>query len=349
MATINLPSGFEVWNRSGGRTLKFRNQFSTQNYIQNETYVAGLVPVLPRNLKLWGNFQGSGNFIVDGVIYNRVFTVNITTTGPNYNFIIPLYSGSLTANTTINWGDGTVNTGTASHTYAVTGSYVIQVSGSVIPLFQWTSSEITSIPSIGDTITDLSGMFISTTVTTLPDLSLSDWKTALITNMHAMFNSAVYFNQDISSWDTSSVTDMGYMFTGANAFNSVISGWNTSKVTDMNNMFNGATVFNSVISSWNTSSVTYMNNMFHGATVFNQDISSWDISSVTNMSGMFTGSGLTAANASLILIGWASQTVTAGVTLTISSSAFTYPAGISPAGVTAAAVLTGSPYNWTIN
>ena len=114
-------------------------------------------------------------------------------------------------------------------------------------------------------------------------------------------------------------------------------------------MFHGAATFNQVISGWNTSNVTDMSFMFYGATAFNQVISSWDISKVTAMTGMFTGSGLTAANASLILIGWASQTVTAGVTLTISSSAFTYPAGISPAGVTAAAVLTGSPYNWGIN
>jgi len=51
-------------------------------------------------------------------------------------------------------------------------------------------------------------------------------KTVNVTNMNAMFNDAVTFNQDISSWDVSSVTTMNYMFSGASVFDQDISIWN---------------------------------------------------------------------------------------------------------------------------
>ena len=87
--------------------------------------------------------------------------------------------------------------------------------------------------------------------------------------MNNMFNGATSFNQDIRSWVTQSVTDMGAMFENAVAFDQPIpksgSQWDTTLVKDMSNMFFGAAAFNQDLSTWVTQSVVDMSAMFQSA------------------------------------------------------------------------------------
>ena len=228
-------------------------------------------------------------------------------TGSSFAFAM---IASPAGNFKIDWGDGSVESGSYggsqifTHTYSSSATYLVKITATGpfrisgfqstpvtsitniyaknmigFPIFR--SGGLISVPNVlPEFITSLEQAFLSSDA--FNDPAVTSWDTSNVTNMGSMFSSATVFNQDISSWDTSSVTDMSGMFANATVFNQDISSWDTSSVTSMGSMFT-ATVFNQDISSWDTSSVTNMGNMFIGATVFNQDISSWDTSSVTNM------------------------------------------------------------------
>jgi surface protein len=106
--------------------------------------------------------------------------------------------------------------------------------------------------------------------------------TSSVTDLHAMFDSAAAFDQDIGSWDVSAVTDMAFMFYYATAFNQDIGSWDVSAVTDMSYMFSSARAFNQDIGNWDVSSVTDMDRMFDGAAVFNQDLSAWCVALIAS-------------------------------------------------------------------
>jgi surface protein len=113
------------------------------------------------------------------------------------------------------------------------------------------------------------------------------WNTSNVTDMSRMFSTARAFNQDISGWNTINVATMFMMFEGAWAFNQNISTWLTTNVTNMSRMFSTALAFNQNISTWDTSNVTNMSLMFQNTPVFNQNISIWNVSKVTDFSQMF--------------------------------------------------------------
>jgi surface protein len=199
-------------------------------------------------------------------------------------------------------------------------------------------------------VTDMNSMFFKATAF---NKNIGNWNTSKVTNMRIMFQQASNFNEDISTktvngtvrWNTSNVTDMNSMFREASLFNQNIGNWDTSKVTYMTNMFFSARNFTQNIGNWNTSKVTNMNSMFREASLFNQNIGNWDTSKVTDMSYMFrqaslfnqniggwnvtqvtgmtefllSNSAMSIPNFDSLLIGWASQNVKSGVTLTASS------------------------------
>ena len=201
----------------------------------------------------------------------------------------------------------------------------------------------TDVPDLSS-VTSMFVMFYNAT-SLVGNSSFNNWDVSSVTNMAQMFQGASSFNQNIGSWNVSSVTSMFYMFQGATSFNQNLGGWNVSSVTTMSNMFQGATSFNQDISSWNVSSVTNMGSMFQGATSFNQDISSWNVSSVTNMfamflgassfnqdisswdvssvttmSNMFNNSGMSTANYTDTIVGWANYVFTSGVPINVNMS-----------------------------
>jgi surface protein len=267
------------------------------------------------------------------------FVTTWVTTAKSETIVIGV-DNALTYDYTIDWGDGTVEDITHSndpqHKYIEVGTYTVAIIGTfpaiqmgngnlaqadrdrLASIEQWGTNpwatmyyafkgcrnmvyNATDVPDLSQ-VTDMGGMFDNATAF---NGNLNGWDVSNVTDMSFMFYSTFSFNGDISDWNVSNVTDMNDMFSLALDFNVDISGWNTSNVTDMNNMFYGATAFNGDLSGWDTGNVTNMSFMFYGAGAFNRNLGAWDIGSVTDMTDMLGFSGLSPANYSSTLTGWA--------------------------------------------
>jgi surface protein len=166
--------------------------------------------------------------------------------------------------------------------------------------------------------------------------NITSWDTSKVTNMSSMFQGATAFNQAISrsgnQWNTIGVTNMNRMFAGTTAFNGDISNWQVNNVADLSFMFAGATAFNRNIGGWATGNVANMESALQNASAFNQNIGGWNMTKVAAVSfdldvnnnqinyrnsavNMLSNSGLSTANYSSTLQGWAPQTVLSGVRL----------------------------------
>ena len=245
------------------------------------------------------------------------FITTWKTTACNEEIAIPTNSGSGPYHYSVDWGDGSIDSGLsgdATHRYASPGIYTITIRGVFPHIFfngrsgadkirtveqwgdiQWTSMKqafagcshleilATDAPDLSG-VTDMSFMFQNATSI---NQKIGSWDVSNVTNMSGIFWCATSFNQNINDWDVSNAINMSFMFHGAYAFNEDISGWDVSNVTDMNWMFAFATSFNQDIGSWNVGKVTNMSFMFVFATSFNQNIGDWDVNSVTDMEFMF--------------------------------------------------------------
>jgi len=92
---------------------------------------------------------------------------------------------------------------------------------------------------------------------------ISDWDVSNVTDMKAMFNFAISFNQDISRWDVSNVLDMNGMFFKSK-YNQELSEWDTCNVKYMDYMF-AYSEFKSNISKWKLPADRFKINMFKGS------------------------------------------------------------------------------------
>ncbi len=222
-------------------------------------------------------------------------------------------------NFTVNWGDGSSNHINSwnqteiTHTYPSTGTYTVNISGSIsgfrfgnagdrtkiVDIRQWGVLRLgnnggyfwgcSNLEASASDILDLTG------TTNLANIfngaskfngSIGNWQTSHVTTLSGAFNLATSFNSEISAWDTSQVTDLSSTFRHAYEFNQAIGQWNTSNVTTLFRTFSVAKKFNQDLSRWNTSKVTSMNATF-ATSAFNHDLTTWDTSSVTDMSFMF--------------------------------------------------------------
>jgi len=209
-------------------------------------------------------------------------------------------------NITIDWGDGLSDTyttiGYKSHTYATSGTYVVQISGTMRTL-----SHSATIPVIGSKekliqclsfgnigLTSLAGAFLGClNLISVPDLLPT---TSTITNLVSVFESCSIFNQPLDNWNISNVTTMSRMFFTATNFNQSLSTWNVGRVTNFGSMFANASLFNGDLSGWNiganvaTPSIN-MGYIFYTSGFNNSSIVNWNTNKVTNLTGAFGDSG----------------------------------------------------------
>jgi len=136
-------------------------------------------------------------------------------------------------------------------------------------------------------VTDMSFMFSQCEKLTGPN-NINDWDVSNVTNMRAMFQAALLFNQPLNDWDVSNVGNMSDMFSGAESFNQPLDNWDVSNVRNMRSMFSSARSFNQPLDSWDVSNVRDMAYMFSGAESFNQPLDNWNVSNVRNMRNMFS-------------------------------------------------------------
>ncbi|WP_340198605.1 BspA family leucine-rich repeat surface protein [Ascidiimonas sp. W6] len=225
--------------------------------------------------------------------FSSIWNTNNTSTGSSAaNQITIPTNPAFTYDYSIDWGDGNTDTGIntdITHTYAVAGSYTIQISGSfpaiyfnntgdrnkIIEILNWGTIQWQSMENAFHGCENLNFDAIDA-----PDLSQ-------VTSLRNMFRLCATFNGIVNNWDVNNITDLSGMFARAIIFNRPLDNWNTISVTDMTETFSEARDFNEPLDNWNTASVTNMSSMFSNASDFNQNINNWDVSLVTNMSGMF--------------------------------------------------------------
>ena len=228
------------------------NASTSNNYIQDIVIALGGPSTSNNWIEEW-------EAITSGPIY---FTTTWTTTAPTETITLP-YAAAGTYSGTIDWGDSNTDVNSfanKTHTYAVAGTYTVTIIGDckgwnfanyggsthITSVVNWGQLQLgantgkyfkdcpnLNLSSVSDVldltgITNLLSMFQASGITTINNINL--WNTSSVTNMTAMFHSALVFNQALS-FDTGSVVNMNSMFENATAFNQNIGLWDVGNVT----------------------------------------------------------------------------------------------------------------------
>ena len=241
-----------------------------------------------------------------------------TGTSNSDQFTIPTTTG--TYNYDVDWGDGNTDIGLTSgttHTYASAGTYTIKISGTFPRIYfngagSSDARKLLEIQNWGIIAwgTDIRDSFegcvnMQLTANDVPDLSIT-------TNMLNFFNACTIFtgNNSMQNWDVSTIANLNYVFQNTQ-FNIDISSWNTNNLQNMRQTFLN-TPFNYDISSWNVSKVGTFVQCFRGCSI-NQNLGSWSLkTSGTNLSNIFNSSGMSTANYTDTIVGWANYVFTSG-------------------------------------
>ncbi len=240
-------------------------------------------------------------------------TIAIPTNGSGYNY-------------SIDWGDGTIETGfngNATHEYTSAGTYTVKITGDFPRIYfnnsgdkgkirtieQWGTISWSSMASAFygcdrlilnaddtpdlSTATDASQMFRGARSLVDDKDNIGTWNVSTITNMSNMFRDASDFNENIGLWNVGNVTNFSFMLSTTNFFNQNLNNWNIGEnvtgTINMSGMFDSTREFNQPLNNWDVSKVTNMSGMFGVTPQFNQPLNNWDTSNVSNMGGMFFG------------------------------------------------------------
>lgn len=203
------------------------------------------------------------------------------------------------ANVLVRWGDGTTDKyttiGTKTHTYATSGVYTVDITGSLTGFGGTVTPrpELTKCLSFGSLgLQSLRQAFLNCVNLTVVPSTLP----ATVTVLEETFYGASAFNQNIGGWDVSNVTTMFRLFASTN-FDQDIGGWDLSAGPTLSYMFENNPSFNQNIGGWDVSGVSFMQSMFSNASSFNQNLSSWCVGNFQSEPASFaTGSALTVGN-----------------------------------------------------
>ncbi|GAA4273684.1 hypothetical protein GCM10022258_29780 [Aquimarina gracilis] len=234
-------------------------------------------------------------------------SITIPTTGSGYDY-------------TVDWGDGTVETGftgDATHQYVTAGIYTVKIIGDfprisfrfnfenqekILSVEQWGVQQWTSMegafsrcsnlvinaidaPDLS-LVTSMRWMFEQTTALVDNGGNMRNWDVSTVEMMTSLFSRS-NFNENIDSWNVANVKNFSSMFFRNVRFNQNLNSWNTAMGERFGSMFDGATAFNGTISNWDTGEATSFANMFRDAIAFNQDISGWDTKNLGNINNTF--------------------------------------------------------------
>jgi surface protein len=164
---------------------------------------------------------------------------------------------------------------------------------------------------IDNSITSLS-LFFGLAQNMLMTTNVNNWDVSQITDFNNCFAGCNKFNRALNNWNVSNGANMqnmlGMFSSPASLFNQDITGWNVANVTNMQSMFGNSKAFNQNISVWNVANVTNFGAMFDSASLFNQNLGAWVLNSgITIMASMFRNSGMSTANYTDTIVGWANN------------------------------------------
>jgi len=315
------------------------NAATSNNYIQDIVIALGGPSTSLNWIEEW-------EAITAGPVY---FTTTWTTTAPNETITLP-YDAAGTYSGSIDWGDSSTDVNSfanSSHTYALAGTYTVQIIGDCIG---WnfgaygSSTYITSVVHWGQLQlgADIGAYFSGCVNLDLSSVSDVLDLTGITTLMFMFDSSSITTINNINLWNTSSITSVSNMFFNATAFNQSLS-FDTSAVTIMVGMFAGASSFNQLL-LFDTSNVTQMGSMFNGADAFDQNIGSWDVANVTGFMTFMnskTPATFSTANLDAIYNGWSASGVQANCNISFGTAKYTVAASAGRA------ILTGVN-TWTI-
>jgi surface protein len=204
------------------------------------------------------------------------------------------------------------NTGNLLITFPSAGVYLIEIKGTIRLTYRNTTeiSKIIKILNWGTTIQHFDNRNFESVAT---DFIIEAQDTPIIATFNRfLFNDINRWVGNISmkDWDVSMVIGNQFenTFAGSVRFNSPLTNWDVSGATTMISMFSGCSSFNQDISMWDVSSVTNFATMFFTASSFNQNLGAWQLNSgLTTMSQIFRNSGMSTANYTDTIVGWANQ------------------------------------------
>ncbi|PSR08377.1 MAG: hypothetical protein C7M88_10050, partial [Candidatus Arcticimaribacter sp.] len=230
-------------------------------------------------------------------------------------YSLPLMSTG-TYNFYVNWGDGTIgdqitswNQAEATHTYATSGTYTIQIlatslsSGTAGSLdhISWASQDGTTLSAANDRlkVQDISkwgsaiiylNEYVFTNCENLNITTTSSPTFGSKVLRTSVFENCDNLSGDLSGWGTvaSPITGQAGLFYKNSAssnpnFNFVLQHNSASLIQ----AFNNSTGFNNPLNNWDVSSSSGFTSSFSGASAFNQDISGWDTGGASAFNAMF--------------------------------------------------------------